>query len=220
MAELIRVGLIDANEVVRAGRAMVLNSQSNISVVFETGDPVGALETTVDYLLDVLVVDARVPGLDLTSYLERLTLALVEAQNYVRVVVTTTFDSPELDLLVFEAGASATCAQELGAEALLKTVRNVATSPVALHRDVLVKLIASSQLLIAPNPTLVSAYNRMDEGQKAVIGALLEGLTDSQIAAKLDLTKYRVSKFLDTLCASLGFGTRLQLELGVIRAGF
>jgi len=220
MSDKVRVGLIDAGEVIRSGRAMLINSQSNLQVVFESGDPMGSIETTVEYLLDVVIVDARVPGADLATYLDRLGKALLEAQNPVRVIVSTTFESAELNLLAYESGASATCAQDLGAAELLETVRAVASGTAALHRDELQTLIDSSSLSIAPNPSLVAAYNRMDEGQKRVVAALLEGLTDSQIANKLDLTKYRVTKFLDALCQSLGFLTRVQLELGIIRAGF
>ena len=220
MSDVIRVGLIDASEVIRSGRAMLVNSQPNLSVVFESGDPMGSIETTVDYLLDVLIVDARIPGGELTAYLESLSEALLASLNPVRIIVSTTFESAELNLRAFEHGASATCAQEFGAAALLATIRATASGKTVMHRKDLEDLVESANTLTAPNPTLVAAYNAMDEGQRSVVAELLQGRTDAQIASELDLTKYRVTKFLDTLCASLGFLTRVQLELGLIRAGF
>ena len=58
----LRIGLIESNELVRAGRAMVIDSQSDMKVVFEESDPRAALMKSPDYLIDVLVIETLEVG--------------------------------------------------------------------------------------------------------------------------------------------------------------
>ena len=218
MSEL-RVGLIDADDSVRMGRSLLLNSQPNIDIVLESADPVASLDSLPDYLIDVLVIDARVPGMTIAEYLTKLNAALLDSGNQMRVIVSCTFGSPELELAVLEAGASALCPQDSGVASLLSNLRSLSIAPRVLTRDALKSLLENAPVQ-APNPTLVAALKLLDASQHRVLEALLDGLTDTQIAKQLELTKYRVTKFLDSLCLNLGYVSRVQLELALLRASF
>ena len=94
MSEL-RVGLIDADDSVRMGRSLLLNSQPNIDIVLESADPVASLDSLPDYLIDVLVIDARVPGMTIAEYLTKLNAALLDSGNQMRVIVSCTSPEPQ-----------------------------------------------------------------------------------------------------------------------------
>lgn len=85
MADL-RIGLIDGNELVRTGRAMVFNSQPDMRVVLEESDPVVAIERAPDYLLDVLLVGPSQHRLRGEQFIQSLTKALRDAGNDCAVV--------------------------------------------------------------------------------------------------------------------------------------
>ena len=60
----IRIGLVDDQELVRAGFRMVLEAQPDMTVVGEAGDGLAAIELVRRFSCDVMVMDARMPRLD------------------------------------------------------------------------------------------------------------------------------------------------------------
>jgi DNA-binding NarL/FixJ family response regulator len=212
----IRVALIDSDEMVRSGRSLLIQSTPDFSVVFESADPEGALETIADYLIDVLVIDSRVPGLSISDYLQKISSVLSEVGNQVSILVTSPFESSELALASYLAGAEGIASQDRGADFLLGQIRSLASGTNLPGRDALESLLEASGGNVTINQALSIAKERMDASQAAVIKGLVQGYSDAQLAKDLDLTKYRVTKFIETLCESLGFRTRIQLALAVL----
>ena len=61
---MIRVMLVDDQELLRAGFRMVLGAQPDIEVVAEAGDGLQAIEVLQDVEVDVVLMDVRMPGMD------------------------------------------------------------------------------------------------------------------------------------------------------------
>jgi chemotaxis response regulator CheB len=92
----IRVLLVDDQDLVRAGFAMVLGSQSDLTVVGEAADGAAAVRLAREIPADVMVMDVRMPGLDGVA----ATREICQAAERPRVLILTTFD---LDEYVFAA---------------------------------------------------------------------------------------------------------------------
>lgn len=212
----IRVALIDGDEMVRSGRSLIIQSTPDISVVFESGDPLAALELIGDYLVDVLLIDSRVPGHTIDDYLAKLSFSLAEVGNEASILVTSPFESSDLALAAFVNGASGIASQDRGAEYLLRQIRSLAAGTSVPSRETLENLLNQTESLMQVNQALAIAKERMDATQQAVLKGVVQGFSDAQLARDLGLTKYRVTKFVETLCASLGFRTRTQLALAAL----
>lgn len=212
----IRVALIDSDEMVRSGRSLLIQSSPDLSIVFESADPEGALEVIADYLIDVLVIDSRIPGLSISDYLQKISDELTQVGNQVSILVTSPFESSDLALVSYLSGAEGIASQDRGAEFLLRQIRSLASGATLPSRDALEALLDASVQPLAVNQALAIARERMDATQTAVIKGLVQGYSDSQLAKDLDLTKYRITKFIETLCESLGFRTRIQLALAIL----
>ena len=61
---MIRVVLVDDQELVRTGFRLVLGGQPDMEVVGEAGDGVAAIEVTAQTRPDVVVMDVRMPRMD------------------------------------------------------------------------------------------------------------------------------------------------------------
>ena len=61
---VIRVAVVDDQVLVRAGFAMLINSQADLEVVGEAGDGVEAIDLLARTPADVVLMDARMPRLD------------------------------------------------------------------------------------------------------------------------------------------------------------
>ena len=59
-----RIALIDGDPAIRAGRRLLLDSQPDMKVVYEQSQAAGALLEVGDLLIDVLIIDHRLQGID------------------------------------------------------------------------------------------------------------------------------------------------------------
>ena len=61
---MIRVGVVDDQDLVRSGIVVLLGSAPDVEVVGEAADGAGALELTRRAAPDVVLMDVRMPGVD------------------------------------------------------------------------------------------------------------------------------------------------------------
>jgi DNA-binding NarL/FixJ family response regulator len=215
----LRVAIIDSDELVREGRVLLLQSQPETQIVYQSGNATAALEVIGDYLIDVLIVDTRIPGWAADKYLRQLSEKLDESGNDARLLATATFGSHELELDCLVSGASAFVSHEQGVESLLRQLQVLSSGEQSIPRKTLDRLLELTATKKAPHPGLALSLESMDQSQRAVVKAMLEGFSDSQISRDLGLTKYRVTKFIESLRANNGFRTRIQLAIELLGFG-
>ena len=124
--ELLRVVLVDDQALVRAGFAMVIDSQTDMSVAGQAGDGLAGLDTVRQVQPDVVLMDVRMPRLDGIDATEQI-LALAD-EGHIRtpkIIVLTTFDDDEYALRALRAGASGFLLRDTLPEVLLDSIRTV-----------------------------------------------------------------------------------------------
>ncbi len=99
---MIRVAVVDDQELLRTGFRMVLEAQPDMKVVAEAADGLAALQVLAEVPVDVVLMDVRMPGLDGVQATERL----LARDPAVRVLILTTFDLDEYVYAAVRAGAS------------------------------------------------------------------------------------------------------------------
>jgi CheY-like chemotaxis protein len=114
MASTIRIGLLDTDSDVRFGRKLVLSSQANFEVVFDSDGSAEDIEAIEQSLIDVLVLDQRLTcgsGVSFYSSLRNLT-GVKQAPS---AILTTSFEQPELLLDALHEGILDVVTVEQGA---------------------------------------------------------------------------------------------------------
>ena len=134
--ERIRVLIADDQELVRAGFAMVIDSQHDMQVVGSAAD--GGQATQMSHALhpDVVLMDVRMPGVNGIEATRRITEANGGGRNpaggdahatsvITRVIILTTFDLDEYVMAAINAGASGFLLKDTEPETLLNSIRTV-----------------------------------------------------------------------------------------------
>src|SRR5690606_34689511 len=117
----IRVALVDDQQLVRAGFALVINSQPDMEVVLEAGDGAQALRLLGSHPVDVVLMDVRMPTMDGLAATAALTGA--DAARPTKVIILTTFDLDEYVLQAIKAGASGFLLKDTPPEDMLAAIR-------------------------------------------------------------------------------------------------
>lgn len=122
--EPISVAIVDDQDLVRAGFAMVIGSQDDMTVVGHGADGEQAVDLASRLRPDVILMDVRMPGMDGLTATRRIT-ALSPDRPESRVIVLTTFDLDEYVMAAIKAGASGFLLKDTEPETLLSSIRTV-----------------------------------------------------------------------------------------------
>jgi DNA-binding NarL/FixJ family response regulator len=220
MANELRIGLLDGDSGIRAGRRLVLDSQRDFKVVYEEENALVALERIPDLLIDVLVIDHRLKALDGIEFSRRLVEVLTSAEHPVpKIVITGPYHSRELEIAAIRSGASAVATQDMGPEALLKAIREVAQSLGEPDFEFLLQFLNEADAIHLGSQVFLMRLGDLSEKEQAVLD-LFEATTPfEQIAESLEIPRYRVRQIFEKVMRRCGLATRAQLFLALFEAG-
>lgn len=126
----ITVGLVDDQQLVRAGFSLVLDSQDDIEVLWQAEQGQQACELATQQPVDIMLMDVQMPVMDgIAATRKILDAAPVGSGGEVtKIIVLTTFDNDSYVLKSVEAGASGFLLKDAEPEDLLSAVRTVGES--------------------------------------------------------------------------------------------
>ncbi|MFM5951331.1 MAG: hypothetical protein ACKOOE_01835 [Micrococcales bacterium] len=208
----IRIGLIDSNETVRSGRAMVIGSQPDMRVIFEESDPIRAIELAPDYLVDVVIAGPNSYKLRGGRLLESLCNAMFHAGNSAAIVSYGPFLNEKLTYEAILSGAQDYFGLDQSAAEQLKIIRNVTKRDFLLNPARLQELGDAFGFPMS-SLRLEEKLSELSENQTRMVELFLTGESDLTIAKKMDSTRTGVAQLIDNLVVAGGFTSRNQLAL-------
>jgi DNA-binding NarL/FixJ family response regulator len=124
----IRVLIADDQELVRAGFAMVIDSQDDMEVVGQASNGDEAATLSLQLKPDTVLMDVRMPGTDGIQATKLIVNAEDRSEDegiQTRVIILTTFDLDEYVMNAIDAGASGFLLKDTEPETLLSSIRTV-----------------------------------------------------------------------------------------------
>mgnify|MGYP000688713537 FL=1 len=216
MTEVLRIGLIDADADIRFGRRMLIDSQEDCKVVFEEENAADALVRAPEALIDVLVIDHRVRGLDGIALVEKL-IPLYHAANsdVPAIILTGPYFSYELLLASIAAGATDLVTLDSDSGELLKAIRSSVSNEDVLDFDSLKSLMKRAKGVEFDVPDILVKLGTLDQKETQVLEAFRAGLDDDEISRTIDIPKYRVRQAMKSILSKCSLATRAQLFLAI-----
>ena len=212
-----RIVVVDDQDVVRAAFEVLLATQSDFVVVGSACDGEEAVRLCRQLRPDVVLMDVRMPGMDGIAATRRI---LSEPGDPVpRVLILTTFD---LDAHVYdalEAGASGFLLKDATAERLFDAVRVVAAGDALLAPTVTRRLVAEFARLRVRRREPSAALRALTARETEVLRLIAEGLSNTEIAARLVVGEETVKSHVSRVLAKLGLRDRTQAVVIAYESG-
>jgi DNA-binding NarL/FixJ family response regulator len=216
---VIRVVLVDDEELVRTGLAMVLDAAPDMQVVGQAGDGADALDVVATTPCDVVLMDVRMPRLDGIEATRRIRARHPDGP---RVVVLTTFDLDEHAYPALKAGAAGFLLKEASAEDVLSAVRSVHVGDAVLAPSLTRRLLARVTADLPGPRSGPDPLARLTDREREVLVEIATGDTNAEIAARMFLSEATVKTHVAHVLAKLGLRDRVQAvvlayETGLVR---
>ncbi|WP_166843925.1 response regulator transcription factor [Isoptericola sp. BMS4] len=217
---MIRIVLVDDQELVRAGLRPLAELDGDITVVGEAADGRTGLSRVRVLRPDVVLMDVRMPALDGIE----ATRAIVadETLRDVRVLVLTTFDDDEDVVEAIRAGASGYLLKDVSPTDLRDAVRTVAAGGSLLSPAVTAAVMQAAAR--GPRPPDDGRIGTLTEREREVLEQVGRGLTNDEIARALYLSPATARTYVSRLLTKLDARDRAALvvlayETGLVRPG-
>jgi DNA-binding NarL/FixJ family response regulator len=217
---MISVLIADDQDLVREGLRMLLEAEPDLVVAGEAGDGGQALDRARLLDPDVILMDVRMPGINGIEATSRL----VQAGSRARILMLTTFNLDEYVYHALKAGASGFLLKDASREQLTGAVRAVAAGETLLAPVITRRLIEDFCRGPAPGSPAVGPAGGLSERELGVVQLVAQGLSNSEIAARLYLSEATVKSHIARILAKLGLRDRVQVavyayEHGIVRPG-
>jgi DNA-binding NarL/FixJ family response regulator len=206
MASEIRLLIADGHELVRAGISRLLDADEEIAVVGQaaTGEDTVAL---ADQLRpDVVLIDARLPGLDPVEATGRIC-----SEAGAAVMLLTGSDADERISDAVRAGAGGLLVKDTAPNELVRAVRALARGEAPVSPGLARRLI--TEFVAMPEPTVAHAdlLGELTAREREVVALVALGLTNDEIAERLVVSPYTAKAHVSRAMGKLQARDRAKL---------
>jgi DNA-binding NarL/FixJ family response regulator len=209
-----RVALIDGDPAIRAGRRLLLDSQDDMKVVYEQSQANLALDEVPDLLVDVLIIDHRLQGIDGVTLAKQLVeIFSTNGQAVPAVIVTGSYFTFELLMASIRAGATELVTQDSPAEELLVAIRKSRRSMADVKLKAFKDFLDSRDYQPEPDVTYLLKLSFLSSEERELLDEIAEARDIDQIAEQLGLARTRIRELVDGLLRAFGCATIEQFYL-------
>ncbi len=217
----IRVLIADDQRLMREGLRIILEDAEDMEVIGEAENGFVATRMAETQHPDVILMDIRMPLLDGIEATERI---LKQATPGPRILLLTTFDTPELVVEGMRAGAAGYLLKDCSAEELATAIRAVARGQVLLQASSAAQLLAG---LHAVSPPVYGDAQPLGEAEKSgltareleVMRLIAQGQSNAEIAAALFVSDATVKTHINHIFSKLDARDRAQVIIKARQMG-
>ncbi|MCA2224049.1 response regulator [Nonomuraea aurantiaca] len=213
-----RIGVLIAEDedLLRTSLCELVDSDPELVTAGAARDGREAVEAAGRLQPSVVLMDIRMPVMDGLA----ATRVICERQPAVKVVILTTFDLDEYVYEALRAGASGFLLKNAAPEDILRAIRTVHDGNAMLAPEVTRRMIAEYALeRNRPRPGR-SPFGALTERERDVVAAIVQGMSNEEIAAALFLSRATVKTYLSRLFLKLGVRDRTQLVILAYDSGY
>ena len=195
----IRVLVVDDHTMVRRGLATFLKVFDDLVMVGEAASGQEAIQLCDELQPDVVLMDMVMPDMDGAT----ATRLIRKQSSQVQVLALTSFKEEILVQSALQAGAISYLLKDVSADELAQAIRAAHAGRSTLSPEAAQALVHATSQPPAPGIDLT-------ERELEVLALMVDGLNNTQIAAKLTVSPSTVKSHVSSILAKLGVASRTE----------
>ena len=211
----IKLMLIDDHEIVRTGLRMMLESEPDLEIVCEAESGEEALDKVVDCRPDVVIMDVILPEIDGVATTREMHARFPNLP----ILALTIHEDERYFFQMLEAGAAGYLPKRAAAIDLVKAIHIVYQGNVYLYPSLATALVSDyvARAQISGDEKL--RFGELTSRQRQVLSFLAEGLSNTEIAKRLEISVKTVARHRENIMSRLSLHSRTELVKYAIRKG-
>lgn len=208
---MIRIVIADDHAIVREGLKRIVGELPDLQLVGEAADGTEVMRAVRELDFDVLVMDLSMPG---RSGMELIKLVKAEKPK-LRILVLSMHQETQYAVRSIKSGASGYLTKESAPAQLEQAIRKIASGGAYISAEV------AEQLALRAMPGAVQAapHEALSDREFQVLKLLVDGVSVSDAAAKLNLSVKTVSTHKANIMQKLGLSNQTELVRYALKHG-
>ncbi|WAL61520.1 response regulator [Thermocoleostomius sinensis] len=206
----LRILLVEDDPVMQMGLEHFLSGYSALQVIGQAADGYSAIDAAHALQPDLIIMDIGLPQLDGIA----ATLQIKMAQPQVRILMLTSHKTERETIAALSSGADAYCIKGSDPETLLMAISCIHDGGSYLDPQIARRVLNHLKPPVS-NPAPTNLSNRELE----VLKLIVDGCTNSEIAAVLYLSPSTVKAHIRSIMNKLAVDDRVQAAVVALRAG-
>jgi DNA-binding NarL/FixJ family response regulator len=211
---MIKVMLVDDQNLVRKGVRSLLELSDEIEVVAEAADGAEAIGMVPEVKPDVVLLDMRMPGLSGLDVLRDLAGKGVLPPT----IILTTFDDDELVLAGIQSGARGYLLKDVALADLVNAIKTVAEGGSIVKPAVTQRLLKGLEKLQNQFSSL-DQPDPLTERETEILRLMAGGYSNKEIANSLGVAEGTVKNHVSNILSKMGVRDRTRAVLKAFELG-
>jgi two-component system nitrate/nitrite response regulator NarL len=205
----IRIVVADDHPIFREGLIKLLQTRPDLDIVGAATDGDEALPLVKEVQPDVLLLDLAMPRMSGLVALRELK-GMKTATRIV--LLTAAIERPDI-VTALQVGAQAVILKESASDVLYKCIQAVMSGQYWLGRKPVPTLSAALREASVAYPAPAAKHFGLTPREREIIGVILDGCSNGDIAAKFSISEKTVKHHLTNIFDKVGVSNRLELAL-------
>lgn len=202
-----RVAVVDDHPIFRDGLAALVDSTPDLDLVGVAADGPEIVTLVAEQSVDVVLMDLSLPTMSGVEATARITAR----PSPPKILVVTMVDDDDTVVAALRAGARGYVLKGAPGEEIMAAVRTVAAGGAVFGAGVAGQVLALSG--DARQRTAAQGHDGLTDREREVLALVAEGLSNAQIARRLDLSLKTVQNYVSRILDKLQVADRTQAAL-------
>ena len=210
----LRLALADDHTIMRSGLRLLLERESDFSIVGEAGDGREVIEIVEAQSPDVVIMDVAMPNLNGIEAARRIT----SAHPRTAVIILSMHSDESYVLRALNAGARGYLLKDSAESDLISAVRAVSEGK-AFFSPAISKLLVEDYVRQLRQRGVEDSYELLTPRERELLQLVAEGKTTKEAATVLNLSPHTVDTHRSNLMRKLNVNSLPELILYAVRKG-
>ena len=211
---MIRLLLVDDQELIRRGLTALLTTDQKLEVVGEAGNGQEAVTLVAQLQPDVVLMDVRMPVTDGVAG----TRQICQQFPTTKVLMLTTFDDQEYVAQALQAGASGYLLKDTPFEELTQAIELVHKGYTQIGPGLATKVLAHPAVIAQVGD--LKPWMALSEREKDIVRLVAQGYNNRETAQALHIAEKTVKNYITNILNQLNLRDRTQLAIASLKIGF
>lgn len=214
---MIKILIADDQELMRQSLKMILGGVEDFEVTDAVSNGTDVIRSVRENKPDVILMDVRMPKMDGVV----CTKIIKENTPDIKIIILTTFDDDEYVFNAIKNGASGYLLKGVSFEELIEAIRKVHSGIAIINDDITNKVLKLFSEMAKSKDSVEVDEQSIDEikdNEWAIIEGIVEGLSNKEIATKLNFSEGTIRNNLSNILNKLGLKNRTQLAIWAVQS--